>query len=100
MRCSTCSELLPDEARFCGACGNPVRAPATSAPILLTQKKKEDPIPLTHRKPEPKLAETANAGRRNYAAQPAEQQRQSPRAKLEVDVTFESEHNFYTGFLE
>jgi uncharacterized protein (TIGR02266 family) len=27
-------------------------------------------------------------------------QRQAPRINLEVDVTFESEHNFYTGFLE
>jgi uncharacterized protein (TIGR02266 family) len=77
MRCPTCSEQLPEDARFCGACGSAIGAPAQAASA--------DPIPLTKRK---------------GSSPAASNQRSSHRANLDVDVTFTSEHNFYTGFVE
>jgi uncharacterized protein (TIGR02266 family) len=132
--CSACRSELPEESRFCGACGFKLEsapdyaaaAPTDEPVMLLTPKAAHAPAPASRQAPAPdpepivlsqprptgaqaragamggggtKSAEfkriESPGGRVTY-----EEVRNDAREALAVEVTFESEHNFYTGLVE
>lgn len=87
MNCPACRAALPADARFCGVCGfrlGPM--PVAEVP----PQPAAAPRVATRRATEPRSAVGAGI--------PAE--RKYPRFPLKVEVTFASEHNFYTGLLQ
>jgi len=120
LTCSACRAELPAESLFCGACGFKLEsapdyaaaAPTEEPVMLLTPKAaRADPVPPA----EPRRSGAPRAGavgagdtksvefkridppgtRLHY-----EEVRNDAREALEVEVTFESEHNFYAGLVE
>lgn len=101
MFCAACGGRLPGDAQFCGYCGfhlEPIPDPLGDLPFAPTvpptrPTENDGPIPLTRRK------QRAARKTRPIVA-PSAQQRRAPRFPLRVEITYESEHNFFTGMTE
>ncbi|MBW2735630.1 MAG: TIGR02266 family protein [Deltaproteobacteria bacterium] len=95
--CPACRREIPEDGRYCGFCGFDL---TPMDPILLTTRKRsstDDAIPLTSKKRGPAGAEDATG--RRVLEREAEKRRER-RYELKLDVTYFSEHNFFTGFAE
>ena len=121
MNCPACRADIPDDSRFCGMCRfrlvqispDAHRKLSESLPPLRAEP--EEVIPLTRPKGKPRPEEVASERAATAAAAasvpaplPADphasterdESRSYPRFPLRVEVSYGSEHNFYTGFLE
>ncbi len=89
--CPACRREMPDSGRYCGFCGFDL---TPMDPIPLTRRKQSagpEPIPLVARKKTPSATRPGSGG---------QELRRAKRHPLKVDVTYFSEHNFFTGFAE
>lgn len=102
MFCPACRNELPPDARFCGFCGFRLR------PILSKGVKASEQLKKVLTLSAEEAAETMPAfgaggdggeGQAADAGPAGQTRRASKRFPLRVDVTYNSEHNFYTGFL-
>lgn len=97
MTCPACLSALPTDARFCGVCGfrlAPIPVDAPTGGALATGAAPQDAA--EERAPRPRRT-TAD---RRAAEGSGIPQRRYPRFPLKVEVTFASEHNFYTGLVQ
>lgn len=105
--CRACNGLIADDAAFCGYCGFKVAPlPLPDEPILLTKvKRKSEEVRAEAARPR-RAPETGPARhteppvRQAPPTSPTTFPPRAPRFPLKVDVTYNSEHNFYTGFME
>ena len=115
MNCPACRAVIPDDSRFCGMCrfrlvpipADDHRKLSESIPPLAAEA---EVIPLT--RPKAKAGGAAAPAAPRPADAPAavpadphasterDEARRYARFPLRVEVSYGSEHNFYTGFLE
>jgi uncharacterized protein (TIGR02266 family) len=77
-RCRACGSTLSEDSHFCGYCGLPRAQPPAGA-ISPASSPPSEVVLLTKRR---------NGGR---------ERREASRFPLDIEVTYQSEHNFYTG---
>lgn len=96
--CPACRKEMAEEGRYCGFCGFDL---TPMDPIPLTRRKGpsgEGPIPLVKKKTPSAAREQAT--REGDGPSEGRNLRETKRHPLKVDVTYFSEHNFFTGFSE
>ena len=102
--CPACQERLPDESMFCGVCGFRLTPIAPFSPTAMAQGVAANSgpvVPFDARSigdaATTPLARADSDIPEHRSGSPA---RQSQRFPLKIEVTYSSEHNFYTGFLQ